>query len=668
MSLKNVFTPIFICCLSFTSSAEPQLAVQLDRSAIYEGESFHYQLIVSDTSPINANVTPDTSTWTDFDAALLGKQSLQQGGGFFSMTINGQTVRNDRTALTYQTRFNYVLIPKRTGSLTIPLPKVTMDGKALLPQSFSVDEGSRQMLTDYSVAVQVLGAEEQDIVFMSIETSRNRLYPLQPLDVTLVIQIKGLPDRYAGSDPLTVPRQPWQPPQLQIPWAEGDLKGFLSPQTLETWLTGFLVKTQRGGFAINNYTGGRDVFSMSFASVPLQFSSTPRRMKRFDALGNETTYWEYRFTRTLLPQEFGHYSFGPVTLKGALPVVDPNVPDGVVWKKLYALAKPVTVTVTDVPQENRPADYIGAFGVLRWDVNLTPQKAKVGDPLTLTLCLSGEGSMANVRPLDLSVNPDVAANFRVHMPPTEEVNERSCIFTYTIRPQRSGEMVFPPISVSVFDVSTERFVSLQSLPIPLEIADSETVQSATLFGNVPSDAGKVQIAEGGLFANKTALSETLPPITFSQWAAVVSLLAGGYAMIAVGVLLLRCQWANPKQQRRRGALNRAKSRLSGISSVLRKKDTANLVDLSNELQGVFFGYIADKRDSTDQGMTTSDACQKLSENRVPETLVSAIRTVLESLDAVKYGGMDVRSLDELTHTAAVLLQQLDRVAGAGDLV
>jgi hypothetical protein len=108
-------------------------------------------------------------------------------------------------------------------------------------------------------------------------------------------------------------------------------------------------------------------------------------------------------------------------------------------------------------------------------------------------------------------------------------------------------------------------------------------------------------------------------------------------------------------------LSRAKSRLANVSSALRKKDAVNLVEISSELQGVFFGYIADRMDGTEQGMTTSDACQKLSENRVPESLVSAIRMALESLDAVKYGGRDIRSLDELAHTAAVLLRQLERV-------
>jgi hypothetical protein len=142
------------------------------------------------------------------------------------------------------------------------------------------------------------------------------------------------------------------------------------------------------------------------------------------------------------------------------------------------------------------------------------------------------------------------------------------------------------------------------------------------------------------------LSESLPPITFVQWAVTISLLAGGYAVIAIGVLLLRYQWTNPQQLRRRGALSRAKSRLANMTT-------------SDELQGVFFGYIADKWEGAEQGMTTSDACRQLLDNRVPKPLLDAVRTVLESLDAAKYAGLDIRSLDEFKQTAAVLLRQLE---------
>ena len=660
---RLVFALVLVCCFATSVSAEPQLSVQLDRSIVYEGESFFYQLVVSDANPIGGSVIPDISAWTDFDVQSFPRQNVQRGGSSFSVVIiNGRTVRNDRSATTYQAQFSYVLTPKRTGSLTIPLPKVTINNDALQPQSFTVDEGERQLLADFSIAVRVMEPENQDIAFLTIETNRNRLYPLQTLEVTLVVQIKGLPGRFAETDPLNV--QLPQPPQLQIPWVANDLKGFQPTQRLESWLGGFQA---RRGFAINNYAssgfsafGGFGSFGFGdemFQRNLLQFSNTPRQVTRPDAQGNETTYWEYQFTRTLIPQEFGNYSFGPATLKGGLPVAAPANSSEITEQKLYAVARPKNVTVVDVPQENRPADYIGAFGSFRWDATLSPHQARVGDPMTLTLRLSGQGSTTNVRPINLSANPGVAANFRVH-PPTEEMTDQSCTYTYTIRPLNPGMITFPPISVSVFDVNAERFVSLQSLPILLEIADAETVQSPTLFGSVPD--GTVQLAEGGLHANKTLLTEKLPPITFTQWVMTLSLLLAGYVIIATSVLLWRCQWTSPKKQRQRGALSRAKSRLSAISSALRRKNSVNLVDISSELQGVFFGYIADKTEGTEQGMTTSDVCRQLLENQVPESLVNTIRIALESLDAVKYGGMDTRSLDELATNAGTLLQQVER--------
>ena len=658
MLFRAVLTFILACGVV---SAEPQLAIQLDRSTIYEGESFFYQLTISDTNPVG-NVTPDISAWTDFDAQFLDSPSVQRGSSFFTITFNGRTI-SEKSAASHQTQFRYLLTPKRTGSLTIPLPKIVLGGNTLQPQSFSVNEGERQMFTDFSVAVRVLEPDIQDIAFLKIEMNRNRLYPLQPLEITLIVQLKGLSGRFADIDPLT---RLQQPPQLQIPWAANDPKGFQSSQRLENWLGSLLVRSPRRGFAINdNVAGGGfsgfgsfGFYDDLFQSTPLQFSSTPRQIRRSDTQGNETTYWEYRFTRTLIPQDFGNYSFGPVMLRGVLPIDDPANPGELAGRRIYAVARPVSVAVVDVPHENRPADYIGAFGTFRWDVTLTPRQARVGDPMTLALRLSGQGSTANVRPIDLSTNPEVAANFRVH-PPTEEITDRSCTYTYTVRPLNSGTVTFPSIPISVFDVNTERFVSLQSSPILLEIANAESIQLPTLFGDVSDSSA--QLAEGGLFANKTVLAEIFPPMAFVQWAMTMLLLLGCYVVIATAVLLLRCQWVSPKKQRQRGALNRAKSRLSAISSSLHRKDSINLVEISSELQGVFFGYIADKTNGAEQGMTTSDVCRQLLENRVPESFVNAIRAALESLDAVKYGGMDIRSLDELTTIAGTLLQQADRM-------
>ena len=708
MSIKNFFAFVVVCCVAVSVSAEPKLAVQLDRSALYDGETFHYQLVLSSTNPLDESVVPDHSAWTDFDIQSFVRRPVQMSGSSVTMIVNGRTIRDDRTAA-YQMQFNYVLAPKRTGTLTIPLPKVIVNGKTLQPQSYIVAEGERQLLEDFSAVVRVMEPEEQDIVFLSIETDRNRLYPLQPLEVTLVIQIKSLPHRFATTNPLTLFSQV---PQLQIPWAERIVRGFQPTQQLENWLNTLVVRPpQQRGFAINDFAtsgiGFGHLPSLLFSGddllrkVPYQFSGTPRQVQRPDAQGNDTTYWEYRFSRTFTAQEFGHYSFGPVTLKGALPVaMDANAPDDLAVQRIYAVAKPATVAVVDVPQTNRPADYIGAFGTFRWDATLTPHQARVGDPMTLTLRLAGQGSTANVRSMDFSANDDVAAHFRVHMPPTEKVDEQSCTFTYTIRPLTAGTVEFPPISISVFDVNTERFVSLSSLPISLDIADAESVHAPTLFGGVPE--GNVQLAEGGLFGNKSTLSQTFLPITFAQWAAVVSLFIAGYAAIALGVLLWRHQWTHPNRQR--GALARAKARLAIIATTLSKGDSADLIDteasenfqipnilarqqrpeagkaverlhdstghrrlpdpaqieISSALQGVLFGYIADKMEGTEQGMTTDDACQRLRENRVPESLVDAIRATLESLDAIKYGGLDIRSLGELAHTASTLLQQLDR--------
>jgi hypothetical protein len=637
MNLRYLSLLIF-CLLSAAAFAEPEVSVRMDRTEIFRGETFLYFLTLSDSVPVSNAAEPDISAWTDFRVQPLPKESSQTGSSIF--IVNGKVVNQSHT-----TTYGYVLEPKRSGLLTIPLPKITVNGITPLLKSFSVDGSKQGVSANGAVNVRVVEPEQQDTVILTIETGKTRLYPLQPLDVALVIRIKALPGQHADVEPLSLLRQP---PQLQIPWAkENFAKGMNGEENLEAWLNKILVRPPQKGFAINNYGGTRlsfGFFDDMLQREVYQFSGKPKLVQYPDFSGKPVDYWEYRFLRRFVPQEFGTYAFGPAALKGLLPAADSNAAKGIAAKNFYAVAPSVSVTVADVPQENRPADYIGAFGTFRWDVRLEPAKARTGDPMTLTLRLTGQGSTANVRPPDFASVPEIAENFRVHLPPTEETDERSCAFIYTIRPKKAGPIVFPPLSVSVFDVNTETFQTLKSSVIPLEIAETKTVQSAESFGNLHTDES-MQISEKGLFANKTSPEVLLPILTYKHWAISMAVLAVTYALAAVSVLLRQNRRQQPSVIRRRGALGRAKKLLPAVRS-------------TEDLQTAVFGFAADIANADENGMTTADACRLLREQQIPEMLVRELQDMLETLDAAVYGGMSVSPLEDLTRTAETLLTQM----------
>ena len=105
-----------------------------------------------------------------------------------------------------------------------------------------------------------------------------------------------------------------------------------------------------------------------------------------------TGYRQFQFKRTFIAKKVDDYTFGPVSLKGTFATgIDPE--RGATGKDIYAVAKALTVKIKDVPEEGRPESYIGAIGRFQFDADLAPRKAKTGDPMTLTLTLSGQGTL-----------------------------------------------------------------------------------------------------------------------------------------------------------------------------------------------------------------------------------------------------------------------------------
>ncbi|MDR2705628.1 MAG: BatD family protein, partial [Planctomycetaceae bacterium] len=550
--------------------AAPQMLVGVERTTVYEGESILYWITLFDTQPIDDSITPDISAFTDFNVQTLPKQPSNHR----SVHINNG-FRTETT--TSRIRFAYVLTPKRSGSLIIPLPKVLVNGRQLVPDSVEVGGlALREIPTGGAIPVAVTPPNDQDIALLKIETNKTRLYPFQPLTITLVVQLKGLPEKIDSgqtTNPLQVLRDP---PKLIIPWANEDAalpKGMIPQQKIVDWLRGLNVRKPQYGFAINDYISSGigfddDFFRSPFSfggmmrRTPLQFAPKPVKIKRPDSNGKETTYWEFRFSRTFIPEEIGRFSFGSVTLKGVFAAEDSTAPQGASPRDVYALTSEVQVEVADVPQDNRPNSYIGAFGTFDWAVDLQPRQAKVGEPMTLTLRLTGQGSTAHVKPPDLSQNPEITANFKVY-PPTEEVNDQSCTFTYTVRPSRAGSLVLPSLSAAFFDVEKEEFVTLQSNPVTAEITETKTTQSAPIFGDrPPTFSGTLERSEKGLFANMTDPSKAVQPsVNFVRWSVTIISLISVYIILVFGVFVWQASHSNPKLRRRRGACKRAKQRL-----------------------------------------------------------------------------------------------------------
>jgi hypothetical protein len=633
MCYRTISIRILIAALSiawpaaacWAAGEKPELIVEMDRNRIYEGESVQYRITFNN---VDNPRQPDLSGFDDFLVTPMGEQSIDS-----SMTtiINGRRsdiIRRGR-------QYDYRLTPKRAGNLIIPAPTAEVDG---------------QIISGKEMALVVTAPQDQDIVRMEITAEPDSVYPLQEFTVILSISVKELPEPNSNVNPVSIQTSP---PELQIPWVDdAHLPDGLKPKdNWQRWLTP-LQSRGSGGFAVNNI-GSNSVFSF-FEERRTAFMPKPQNIRMPDKSGKMTGYQRFQFKRTFVAKKVDQYTFGPVTLKGTFAAGIDSA-KGATGKDIYALAKPLSVKIKDVPEEGRPENYIGAIGRFRFEAELTPHKAKTGDPMTLTFTLSGQGTLDSATAPDLTKIPQIANNFKIYEP-TEQTKGDQRRFTCSLRPLVAGITEFPAVPVSYFDVRDEKYVTIASPPISIEIEKADKLAGRDIVASpngLSAGRKELEMRQEGIVANITDLDQLTDESLRPQlWLATLGGLVGLYAITAFAVVIVQRISNDTVRQRRRSAPGKAR-RL--VAEATRELSDGHVREGADRLESALVYLVADWTDAPAAGMTPAEACRQLQSLSIDGEVLHRVTHFLENCESVHYGAT-LQAGEALRHDAKGVLE------------
>ena len=638
--LVAVFTAIFLTVIplpwtSVVVAQEPELIVEIEKQEIYEGESVLYRITlnhVENPSP------PSLDGFDDFQVTSMGEQSMDSRQITIFNGRRNEIIRRGR-------QYNYRLTPLKTGALTIPAPTASVNGETL---------------TGQPVSINVIAPEVQDTVILQMTIDRDTVYPMQPLTVRLTILVRALPDNFATRDPLTV--QP-NPPVLTVPWLDDQqIADGLQPAQDWKQILQPMISRRGNGFQINNI-GSSSVFSL-FDSQATGFHPSPQKVTLADNSGQPAIYWQYQFERTFIPQRTGKYSLGPVSLKGTFAT---DARQGqLVGEQLYVVAPAIEVLVRDVPAAGRPASYIGAVGTFDVKTSLTPQTAQVGDPMTLTVTITGQGTLDEARPPDLSAVPGLDQAFRTYEA-TQETQGPSRQFTYSLRPLTEDVTEFPSIPISFFDVEAEQYRTIDTAPIPVTIQAATTLSAADIVsasGSSNTGSSVVQAREGGLFANDANVNslknEAVRPI---RWLIAWGSMTIGCMLISVIGSRIQNRRQDPALQRRLLAASRADA---AIKQATQQQSMGQNSAACQTARKAIVGLVADHMNLDEASLTPREIAEELRAKSVDDTLQQQTRQFLEDCDAARYGAVSddtsrlVQTASKLAADLSAALQRINR--------
>ena len=257
-----------------------------------------------------------------------------------------------------------------------------------------------------------------------------------------------------------------QPPHLQIPWFEnlGDWK----TTDLKTFAQPFLGQ-QRAGFYVNDYRR-----EGMFRNALLPFTLPRRNTTRATPSGT-AAYFTYQLQKQFRPIHAGVQTVPPVLVKANLPTQVDAQGRALRTEKFVSSSAPLTIDIRPVPTAGQPASFSGAIGRFHLEADANPKILRVGDPLSVTLTVRGEGLLETVHPPALEQQGTLAQDFKVQAdPPAVKTDSDAKTFTYTLRPRRTGIREVPPLRwlTSILTPSGSRWGAVRQyhcgsmLPVP----------------------------------------------------------------------------------------------------------------------------------------------------------------------------------------------------------
>ncbi len=340
------------------------------------------------------------------------------------------------------------------------------------------------------------------------------------------------------------------------------------------------------------------------------------------------------YQRALFPLMAGRFSVPPAQLVYSLPLSASFF----AREETHELQTDSTVVIAvEPPTAGRPADYGGAVGNLQVAARLDTTSTRVGDPLVLTVRVSGTGNVKLFPrpPVGVPWASLVTGDERVNVDTTASKIRGAKEFDWVLTPRIAGELDLPPIRYSYFNPDSRRYEVASTAPTHVHIgngtlASADTARTETLLTLRPRYRG----------APSTPLHEH--PVF---WAIL--------ALLPVPAVSLR------SRDRRRRASARAPSHAARLAAMATA--AADARD-AREVRRVFTSALAERLNlSSETFMQPGTLTRALRRRGVSTTVAIDAERFLRELDEAAFSASG-RLPDDATDRASKLYRTVDSEA------
>ena len=576
--LLRFFTVLFIGTpfLQNTTAIAEQIAVSasVDRKIVPVGGRIQLTVEVDGVQSINAPELPE----------MEGFQSRYQGPNSQISIVNGQ--------ISALIKHRYGLTALKVGEYTINSIEVTYKGKSYRTEPITVEVIKRGAAERKKGDPQ--GDELKDHIYLTLTAAKERVYLNEALPITIKLYHRQVEVR-----------------EIEYPTflaSAFSVREFTEPSRTEEVIDGVRFYCLNFETVVYPASSGQLTFGPAQLKCNLVLKEQSRRR-------NSIYDDEIFFNHSPFDNFFGRAEKRPIVLK----------------------SEPLKISVLAHPQDGKPRDFSGAVGRYTLQAEAKPTEVKVGEPITLTMRVTGRGNMETVSlPNIYGLN-----RFKTYDPQIK-TDERGKSFEQVLIPEDESVKAIPEIRFSYFDPEGERYHTIKKAEIPLHvtaIAGEEGLKIVDLPGAektvkreklgrdilyIKDSMKGVQRGNTYLYQNSLFLfAQTLPLIAF------------------VGVLIYQKRkdklTGDIIYARRRQAPRKAKKGLDAARKLARAGQTGAFCDV---IFRTMQEYIGDQFAFPSAGIT-SEVVEELGKHGVKEDVQDKLRDFFESCDSVRYASEEI---------------------------
>lgn len=324
---------------------------------------------------------------------------------------------------------------------------------------------------------------------------------------------------------------------------------------------------------------------------------------------------------------------------------------------------PLDVTIRPLPSENAPPEFTGAIGQFALKASISSSNVVAGDPLTLSVQLSGRGNLESLR----WNAPSNWTGFRLYEPtshlqvsdPLGQTGAKT--IEQVIIPDSRAVLAVPPIRFAFFDPVRESFQTLSHPGFALKVMAASTPSAQPTIARAPdteTDRRTTDIVH--IKSRPGHLALTHPPLIVRP---------GFLLLTTLPVLawLLSLGWrqhldrlaADPRHTRKRELARRLKVGLD----TLRARARANQVqEFYSELFRLLQEVLGERLNLPAASITGEIVDQRLRSTSAPTGLIDATEALFAQCDQARYAPEAVAgSLESACAQAEQRLRELQQL-------